>query len=240
MRLDRLLANSGYGSRTTVKELIRSGSVTVDGTVIKDSAFHVDPSQSPDICINDTKAKTTLFLHYIMNKPAGCITALDDIKHKTIADYIPGNLLTAGIFPVGRLDIDTTGLLILTNNGTLCHRLTGPSWGIRKTYYLEAQDKFFDERDIEILAHGLPLGSDIVCKPAKLEILSSSCALLTISEGKYHQVKRMIKALGGTVNRLERLSMGPVILPKDLSPGEIRELTDKQIADLYDSVGLSR
>jgi 16S rRNA pseudouridine516 synthase len=238
MRLDRLLANSGYGSRTTVKELIRSRKVCINGTVITDSSFHVDTSPQPDISISGKNIRTTLFLHYMMNKPSGCITALDDRKHQTVAEFIPDNLLTAGIFPVGRLDIDTTGLLILTNNGTLCHRLTGPSWHIPKTYYLEAGGKYFDETDVKILAEGIRLGPNTVCRPAELRILTSSSGLLTITEGKYHQVKKMILALGGKVTKLERRSMGPLALPDDLGPGEIRELTDEQIVSLYKAAGL--
>lgn len=238
MRLDRLLANSGYGSRTAVKELIRSGSVCVGDRVITDSAYSIDGARSHDITIDGAKVRTTIFLHYMMNKPAGCITALEDRKHVTVAEYIPDNLLTAGIFPVGRLDIDTTGLLILTNNGTLCHRLTGPLWKAAKTYYLEAEGKYFDEDDIRTLREGVTLGTGVKSRPAEFKILSSSSGLLTITEGKYHQVKRMILAIGGKVTRLERRSMGPLELPGDLAPGEIRELTDEQITSLYDSVGL--
>jgi len=238
VRLDRLLANSGYGSRTAVKELIRSGKVCVSGTVVTDSSFHIDDPEHQAISIDGKNIKATLYLHYIMNKPEGCITALEDRKHPTVAGYIPDNLLTAGIFPVGRLDIDTTGLIILTNNGTLCHRLTGPSWDVPKTYYLEAQGKYFDDTDVNILAEGIRLGPNAVCKPAEFKILTSSSGLLTITEGKYHQVKKMILALGGKVNRLERRSVGPLILPDDLAPGEIRELSDEQTAVLYETVGL--
>lgn len=232
------MANSGYGSRTTVKELIRSQDVRVNGVIVTDSSFHVDPSQDNDIIIGGIPIRTTLFLHYIINKPMGCITALEDKRHPTIADHIPDNLLTAGIFPVGRLDLDTTGLLILTSNGTLCHRLTGPSWHVPKKYYLEAEGKYFDERDIELLAQGLELEFGVKCKPATLEIITSSSAFLTITEGKYHQVKKMILALGGKVTRLERREIGPIKLPDDLHSGEIRELTKEQTASLYKAVGL--
>ncbi len=238
MRLDRILANSGYGSRTTVKELIRSGRVSVSGIRITDSSFHVDGLKRHEISIDDMSIRTSLYLHYMMNKPAGCITALEDRKHPTVSEYIPDNLLTAGIFPVGRLDIDTTGLLILTNNGTLCHRLTGPSWHVPKTYYLEAQGKYFDENDVRILAEGIRLGPNLVCRPAGFKILTSSSGLLTITEGKYHQVKKMILALGGNVTKLERRTMGPLELPSDLRPGEIRELSDDRVKLLYEAVGL--
>lgn len=240
MRLDRLLANSGYGSRTTVKEMIRKGEVAVDGKIVTDQGLHVDESAKHTIEVSGSKAKTRKYLHYMMNKPAGVITALDDKRHETVASFIPANLLTAGIFPVGRLDIDTTGLLLLTNDGTLCHRLTGPKWHVDKEYYFELSGKYLDHSDVIKLEKGLVLADGTVCKPAKLEILQSYSGLLTIREGKYHQVKRMMKDLGGTVTVLERRRMGDIVLDESLAPGEIRELTEDEISSLYISTGLDK
>lgn len=238
MRLDRLLANSGYGSRTAVKELIRKGKVTVAGCVVTDGGYKVDDFLQNAIRIEDSNAKVRKYLHFLLNKPAGVITALDDARHRTIAEFIPKPLSTVGLFPVGRLDIDTTGLLILTNDGTLCHRLASPKWHVDKIYYFELTGKYLDEDDRIKLAQGLPLPDGLICKPAVLEILTPGSGLLTIQEGKYHQVKRMMKALGGTVTTLERRVMGSVVLDPSLSPGAMRELTESEIAALYAAVGL--
>ena len=238
MRLDRMLANSGYGSRTAVKELIRKGKVTVAGLVVTDSGYQVDDLKKNAIMIDQSSAKVRKYLHYLLHKPAGVITALDDPKHRTIAEFIPKHLATVGLFPVGRLDIDTTGLLLLTNDGTLCHRLASPKWHIDKTYYFELTGKYLDQEDKNKLEQGLVLSDGLVCRPAVLEILTPHSGLLTIQEGKYHQVKRMMKALGGTVTVLERRVMGPVTLDPSQTPGEIRELTGSQITALYLAAGM--
>lgn len=238
MRLDRLLANSGYGSRTSVKEIIRKGKVSVAGVVVTDGGFQVEDMNKNSIRIDGSDAKIRKYLHYLLYKPAGVITALEDPRHRTVAEFIPVPLLSAGLFPVGRLDIDTTGLLILTNDGTLCHRLASPKWHVDKTYYFELDGKYLDESDCLKLEQGLILSDGMICKPARLRILSSSSGLLTIQEGKYHQVKRMMKALGGTVTVLERRIMGPVSLDPALLPGQIRELTEDEIDALYHAVEL--
>lgn len=236
MRLDRLLANSGYGSRTTVKEMIRGGKVCIAGHIVTDSGFQVDDILKDSITVDGSTAKVHRYLHYVINKPSGVITALDDPRHRTISDFIPDNLKTVGLFPVGRLDIDTTGLILLTNDGTLCHRLASPKWHIPKTYFFRLSGKYLDDSDKTSLAQGMTLSDGLKCKPAYLEILSSDSGLLTITEGKYHQVKRMMKALGGTVEVLERTVMGPIHLDNSLLPGQIRELTDCEISELYKAV----
>jgi 16S rRNA pseudouridine516 synthase len=238
MRLDKLLANSGYGSRSVVKKLLRDKNVHIDGLNVTDGSLHVDEANLPLIEISGIRIRAAKYLHFILNKPAGCITALEDPKHPTVAQFFPTNLLTTGIFPVGRLDIDTTGLLLFTNDGTLCHRLTGPVWHIDKTYYFELSDKYLDKADVKRLAEGLVISEEFKCKPADLKILTSSSGLLTIREGKYHQVKRMMKALGGTVIVLERRSMGPLKLPDDLQYGEFRELSEEEVKMLYSAVNL--
>jgi 16S rRNA pseudouridine516 synthase len=238
MRLDRLLANSGYGSRTAVKELIRKGKVTVAGCIVTDGGYKVEDILQNTIRIEEVHARVRKYLHFLLNKPSGVITALDDAKHRTVAEFIPAPLATAGLFPVGRLDIDTTGLLLLTNDGTLCHRLASPKWHVDKVYYFEVTGKYLDGEDRERLAKGLALADGLQCKPAILDILTPYSGLLTIQEGKYHQVKRMMKALGGTVTVLERRVMGPVVLDPSLSPGMIRELTEMEINALYAAVGL--
>jgi len=233
MRLDRILANSGYGSRTEIKKIIKSGKVTIDGALVKDPGFIVDDGNLPVISIAGEDAKIKQHLHFMMNKPSGVITAMEDRKYETVAKFFPENILLTGIFPVGRLDIDTTGLLIFTNDGTLCHRLTSPKWDIAKEYYLEVSGKYLDETDVLKLKKGLVMGDSNICKSADLKIITPYSGILTIREGKYHQVKKMMKALGGTVTVLKRLSMGPLRLDENLSEGKIRPLTDEEINSLY-------
>lgn len=239
MRIDRLLANSGYGSRSAVKEIIRNGDVSVAGKIVTDAGFSVSDFQKDSITIKDSTAKVRKYLYLLLNKPSGFITALEDPRHKTVGDLIPPHLATVGLFPVGRLDIDTTGLLLLTNDGTLCHRLASPKWHVDKTYYFELSGKYLDTADVQLLEQGLVLSDGLVCKPALLAILTSNSGMLTIREGKYHQVKRMMKALGGTVTVLERRIMGPLHLDSSLAPGQLRELNETEIADLLHAVGMS-
>jgi len=238
MRLDRLLANSGYGSRTAVKDIIRKGKVTVAGLVVTDGGYQVEDFLQNTITIEDSSAKVRKYLHFLLNKPSGVITALEDSRHRTIAEFIPSTLATVGLFPVGRLDIDTTGLLLLTNDGTLCHRLASPKWHVDKTYYFEISGKYLDDIDTQKLQQGLILTDGLVCKPAILEIQTPYSGMITIQEGKYHQVKRMMKALGGTITVLERRVMGPVVLDTSLAPGELRELSQDEITMLYEAVGM--
>ncbi len=238
MRLDRILANSGYGSRTEIKKKIKSGKVTVDGVLIKDPGILLDEKNLPFISVAGEDANIKKHLHFMMNKPAGVITAMEDRKYETVAKFFPENILLTGIFPVGRLDIDTTGLLIFTNDGTLCHRLTSPKWDVLKDYYLEVSGKYLDESDVMKLKEGLVLGEGNVCKSADLKIITSSSGILTISEGKYHQVKKMMKALGGTVIVLKRLSMGPLRLDDNLAEGEVRPLTEEEVSELYRIVSM--
>ena len=238
MRLDKCLANSGYGSRTEVKTLIKKGSVSLNGIKLTDPGFDVTENDFPNLHVSGFKAEIHQNIHLMMNKPSGLITALDDKRLPTISDIIPEKWKNRGIFPVGRLDRDTTGLLVLTNDGTLCHRLTGPRWGIWKTYYVKAQGKPFDNDDITIFSNGLILADGLNCKPAKLEIINSQEAVLTIHEGKYHQVKRMMLATGRRVIQLHRQQTGPLILDNNLAPGKCRLLTKKEVEELYKAVDL--
>ena len=238
MRLDRCLANSGYGSRSEVKNLIKNGKVSVDGQLVRDSGWPVDEHRLPDIRVSGQPIRMLRQVHLMLNKPAGLITALDDPKHRTIAELIPLQMRQAGLFPIGRLDRDVTGLLLLTNDGTLCHRLASPRWQVLKTYELTARGREFDADDIAAFAVGLVLSDGQHCRPAELRILGPLHALLTIHEGKYHQVKRMMLGTGRRVCELRRLSVGPVVLDDKLAPGECRELTDDEIIQLYDLVSL--
>jgi 16S rRNA pseudouridine516 synthase len=236
MRIDRYLANAGQGSRTEVKELIRRGRVSVGGDVCRDPGLAVPDDGSALISLDGRPIMLARQVHLMMNKPAGYITAMDDPRHQTIAELIPPLYRSAGLFPIGRLDKDATGLLLLTNDGTLCHRLASPRWQVWKTYAVTVQGRSFAESEIERFAAGLQLADGQKCRPARLEILGGQEALLTIHEGKYHQVKRMMLSTGRNVTRLHRCSIGPLVLDEKLAPGECRELSHAETAGLYDLV----
>ena len=171
MRLDRYLANAGHGSRTEVKEIIRRGQVSIDGEVCRDAGLSVPDDGSRLISLDGRPVSLKKQVHLMMHKPAGVITALEDPRHHTIAGLIPLRYRSAGLFPVGRLDIDATGLLLLTNDGTLCHRLASPRWEVWKTYVITANGKIFDTSEISQFADGLQLADGQKCRPARLEIL---------------------------------------------------------------------
>ena len=238
MRLDKLLSNTGIGSRSAIRKLIRSGEVQADGETIKDPAYAIANAELVQIEVSGHLIQTRQYLHIMLHKPAGLITALDDKKHATIADLLPEHYLSKKITPVGRLDIDTTGLLILTNDGILCHRLANPRWAIAKTYAVTVTGDPFTTEDQLYFKRGIKISDDFICRPASLTILADNSALLTIQEGKFHQVKRMMRATGRTVTSLHRLSMGPLTLDQSLEPGNYRFLTDDEISALYKAVDL--
>jgi len=237
MRLDRCLANSGYGSRQEIKKAIRLGLVQVNGETVQDCGFSVDDHLQDNIVIDGKPARLRRHIHLMMNKPAGLITAMDDPRLPTIADLIPAELRQTGLFPVGRLDRDATGLLLLTNDGTLGHRLASPRWEVWKTYRVTVEGCPFTDQDPAVFAAGLILPDGQVCRPAKLDILGSSEAQLTIHEGKYHQVKRMMLGTGRKGVSLHRQSIGSLILDEKIAPGEVRELTEQEQKALYELVG---
>jgi 16S rRNA pseudouridine516 synthase len=239
MRLDRCLANAGLGSRTEVRDLVKKGRVTVCGQVVRDPGYRVQPDQTDAVYVNGQSILVRHQIHLMLHKPAGLVTALDDKHLPTIASLVPQQLWRRGLFPVGRLDRDTTGLLILTTDGTLGHRLASPNWEVWKKYELTVEGAAFTAADPERFAHGLILPDGLQCQPARLEILDSHKASLTLHEGKYHQVKRMMLATGRTVTRLHRHSVGSLVLDPALLPGQWRELTGEEIDTLYRLVDLS-
>lgn len=238
MRIDRCLANSGFGSRNEVRELIRKGLVTLAGAVVRDPGTAVGDNQRRLVQVAGEPARLRQQVHLMLNKPAGLITALEDPRQRTIAELIPGNWLSVGLFPVGRLDIDTTGLLLLTNDGTLGHRLANPRWEVWKTYAVTAEGQAFQSADIGQFAAGIRLADGSICRPGHLEIQSGHVALLTIHEGKFHQVKRMMLATGRQVTALQRLTIGPLQLDGKLAPGQWRLLSDEETTALYELVDL--
>lgn len=226
MRLDKLLSHLNCGSRKEVQALIRAGRVSVDGTVQKDPAFKVDPDRS-QTAVDGTVQRYRAQRYYMLNKPMGVITASRDERHDTVLELFPAEL-RRGLFAVGRLDKDTEGLLLLTNDGALAHRLTSPRYHVEKCY-LATVDGTVDAGDVAAFAAGLTLGDGTQCLPAGLEPLGPGRCRVALREGKYHQVKRMLAACGKPVTALERISMGPLKLDGTLPRGGCRELTAEEV-----------
>ena len=233
MRLDKLLSNMGYGSRKEVKQLLKQKAVTVDGTPVKDASMHVDPDKQ-DVSVYDERVIYTEFVYLMMNKPPGVISATEDAREATVIDLLEPIHQHFEPFPVGRLDKDTEGLLLLTNDGTLAHNLLSPKKHVPKVYFAQI-DGVVTQEDAEAFSRGVALDDGYITKPGKLVILKSaerSEIELTIQEGKFHQVKRMFEAVGKRVTYLKRLSMGSLQLDESLDLGEYRELTAEELADL--------
>lgn len=228
IRLDKYLADMGLGTRTEAKKLIRQGKVTVDGVIEKTPERKIHINEQSICCMGEPVSYET-YEYYMLNKPAGVVSATTDTKDKTVMELL-SNTKRKGLFPVGRLDKDTEGLLLITNDGELAHRLLSPKKHVDKVYYAKVQG-FVDETDQEIFAKGMAIGNGETALPSELEILSSgeiSEIRLTIQEGKFHQVKRMFHAVGKEVVFLKRLSMGTLQLDETLAPGEYRKLTKEE------------
>ena len=215
----------GYGSRKEVKELIRKGYVSINGDIIKNDDYKVD-ELNDEIIIFDNNIKYDEFIYLMLNKPQGYVSATTDYNNSTVLDLIDG-YEKRNLFPIGRLDIDTEGLLILTNDGELSHKLLSPKNHVDKKYYVKYDGKYND-KFIDISNKGIPL-DDFTCKPAKFENLGNNEAYITISEGKFHQIKRMMEYVGCNVTYLERIEFGPLKLDSNLKRGEFRVLSKEEI-----------
>lgn len=229
MRLDKFLANSGIGSRKEVKELIKQGLVFVNDERIKNSDKNIDEIKDV-IKIRDKCIEYRKYVYIILNKPQNVISATEDNKHKTVIDLIKG-YDTYNIFPVGRLDIDTEGLLLLTNDGKLSHNLLSPKKHVEKEYYVKLKENINDI-DINKVENNIQLEDGYICKKAKIKRLSKNELNISITEGKFHQVKRMFKAVGNEVIFLKRVRMANILLDKNLKSGEYRELTEDELKGL--------
>ncbi|MDZ5712533.1 pseudouridine synthase [Jeotgalibacillus haloalkalitolerans] len=233
MRLDKLLSNMGYGSRKEMKKWLKSGTVLVDGKPAKDGKQQVNPEQQT-VTVNGEEVHYREFIYLMLNKPQGVISATEDGMHETVIDLIDPDYHLFEPFPVGRLDKDTEGFLLLTNDGALAHDLLSPKKHVAKTYFARIKGNVTED-DIEAFKRGVTLDDGYHTKPGELVILSAgetSEIELTITEGKFHQVKRMFQAVGKEVTFLKRLSMGPLELDKNLEPGEYRELTEEELVQL--------
>lgn len=231
LRLDRVLSQWGLGSRRELGEWIRAGRVSVDGTVVTRPEYKLDPDMAA--LSLDGKSLRCRSLEYLMlNKPAGVITATEDGNQKTVLDLLPAEYRRRGFFPVGRLDKDTEGLLLLTNDGDFSHRVTAPKNGVVKRY-LATVDGEPDAEDAAAFQRGLLLGDGTQCLPAGLEPLGNGQCIVSVREGKYHQVKRMLSSLGKPVLALKRLSIGALDLDETLAPGEYRALSEQELCTVF-------
>lgn len=239
MRLDRILANAGHGSRKEVRSLIRGGAISLGETRLTKEAENIDEKDFDLLMLNGLPLKPQFSFYFAMHKPEGYLTAMEDKKQATVKELLPANLLSIGLFPVGRLDIDTTGLLIFTNDGTLGHRLTKPEWKVEKHYLFDYSGASLTQTEVELFEVGLKIG-DWQCRPAQLMLREAQQAELIIEEGKFHQVKRMLVAVGREVTSLKRLRHGPISLEGIEKQGQIRPLQDGEISALYEATSLVR
>ena len=230
-RLDKLLASTGHWSRREVKDLVRQGRVLADGRPAARPEDKFDPERVR-LSVDGLEVDCAPFVYLMLHKPAGLLSATEDRNQKTVLDLLPEHLRRRGLFPVGRLDKDTEGLLLLTNDGPLGHRLLAPKKHVDKVYFVRV-DGTLDGADAAAFRAGMTLEDGLRCLPAELEVLDpASTGLVTLREGKYHQVKRMLAHRGKPVTYLKRLSMGPVALDPDLAPGAWRPLTEEERAAL--------
>ena len=239
MRLDKFLVACAVGSRTEVKNLLKDGRVMVNGKKEKSAKLQIDEGRD-EIRFDGQVLEYEEFVYYMMNKPQGVISATEDPKHRTVLDLLGDIARSKEVFPVGRLDIDTHGLLLLTNDGQLAHALLSPKRHVDKTYQAQVKG-IMTQGDVETFAEGISL-KDFTCQPAKLEIVSidteknQSQIRVTIAEGKFHQVKRMVAYCGKEVVDLQRLTMGTLVLDENLQRGEWRRLTKEELENLLASI----
>ena len=235
VRLDKFLADAGKGTRSEVKKIIQKGQVQVNGAPAKKPELKVDPEKDTVILSGETVGVAPEFVYYLLNKPAGCVSATEDRNDRTVMEYVPSD--RKGIFPVGRLDKDTEGLLIITNDGAMAHDLLSPKKHVDKTYYAKVKGKISD-MEVKQFANGLFVDEELTALPAILKVLSYNSDKdyseihVTIHEGKFHQVKRMFTAIGSEVLFLKRITFGALPLDESLKTGEYRALTKEEISIL--------
>ena len=225
IRIDKYLCDMSIGSRSEIKEYIRKKLITVDGVVVTDPGMKI--SEDSAVTFKGEPLQYKQFRYYMLNKPQGVVSATKDNIDTTVMDLLK-DVNTRDMFPVGRLDKDTEGLLIITNDGELSHRLLSPRSHVDKCYLVQLMHSITAD-DIKSLSKGVDIGDDTLTLPAKVEAIAADRIYLTITEGRYHQVKRMLEAVGNKVVFLKRVSFGPLELDSDLVPGQYRELDDSEI-----------
>lgn len=233
-RIDKLLTAMGLCSRREAAAAAKRGAIVIDGAVCRDASQKVDP-ETARICFCGQTVSYQTHVYLMMHKPLGVLSATEDREQQTVLDLLPAGYKKRGVFPIGRLDKDTSGLLLLTDDGALGHALTSPKHAVDKVYRAQTEGALGDT-DVQAFAQGITLRDGTRCRPAKLEICEAregyAEVLVTVHEGKYHQVRRMLASRGAPVKTLERLSEGPLKLDAALQPGQWRELTREEIAQL--------
>ena len=235
-RLDKVLAATGRWSRREVKLLVKQGQVRVNGAAASSAEEKLDP-ETAVITVGGQTVVLQKHTYIMLHKPAGVLSATEDSRQKTVLELLPPELRRRGLSPVGRLDKDTEGLLLLTDDGELAHRLLSPKYHVDKRYYAEV-DGLLGPADADAFAKGMTLDDGLVCLPAGLELCGSGACIVTLQEGKFHQVKRMLAFRGAPVRYLKRLTMGPLALDPSLETGAFRELTAAEVSALRKTAGL--
>ena len=230
MRLDKFLSETGTATRSESKKAARSGGVTLNGVAVRDLSVHMDP-ENDLVTYMGNPVVYQKNIYIMMNKPDGVISATDDGNETTVLDLLPDKYKKMEIFPCGRLDKNTLGLLILTNNGALAHRLLSPKCHVEKTYRFECERPLTDG-DVELLCKGVDIGEKSSTQPAKVLLTSSRSGEISVTEGKFHQIKRMFQAVCNKITYLERIRFADIPLDTDLARGEWRELTEEETAIL--------
>ena len=231
MRIDKLLSDMGVATRKEIKAVARRGGITVDGKVVKDPSLHID-EKAATVTYLGAVVKYTEYTYVMLNKPEGYVSATDDKSLPYVTELLPERERRMELFPVGRLDKDTVGLMILTNNGPLAHALLSPRRHVEKVYSFECADPMCDGAE-DLFLKGITLADGYECKSAALVLNPDRLGgIITLTEGKYHQIKRMVAATGNKVTRLERISFGPLKLDPALDRGEWRYLTEFEVDEL--------
>ena len=226
MRLDKFLAHAGYGTRREVKKVIRKGFVVVNEKTVRNDDFKIDETQD-NVYVDGQLVNYQAFYYVMLNKPDGYVSATMDERYPTVVELIAEDFAFA-LFPVGRLDIDSEGLLLLCNDGPLAHDLLSPKKHVDKQYFVKLKNTY-SQKDVEALELGIAINEEETCKPAVVEVIDDKSMYLTIQEGKFHQVKRMMHAINNEVTYLKRVRMGNLVLDQTLEPGQYRMLNDDEI-----------
>lgn len=231
MRIDKFLSNMGIASRTESSKAARQGGILVNGVAVKKADVHIDPDKD-EIIFCGHKIEYRKYTYILMNKPDGVVSATEDGRDKTVIDLLPEELQKLNLFPCGRLDKHTLGLVMLTDNGDLAHRLLSPKHHVKKKYFFESKFPLTDD-EIKYLEAGATLEDGYVTKPSVIELgADKKSGYITLVEGKYHQIKRMLEAVNNKITYLERVTFGPLVLDESLARGEWRFLTKNEIEQL--------
>jgi len=233
MRIDKFLASQGYGSRKEVKKIIKNGQIRINDLVIKNDGFQIDEYKDV-VMINNTIITYQKYLYIMLYKPKGYVSATNDTNEATVLDLVK-DYQQFSLFPIGRLDKDTEGLLILSNDGELAHKLLSPAKKVVKTYYVETK-KSIRKEDIQKIEEGITIDTGYLCLGANVELIDERRCYISITEGKFHQIKKMIKATNNKVEYLKRVRFANISLDKTLEKGEFRKLTNQEVFTLQESV----